>query len=106
MPMDEYDSSHCQIFDKIVDVYIDDDIQTIVDNFFNNNETYDHEYRGSISSQMFKCITNMRASLPILDHRYITSISSRICYHYVPTYKWCLINVRRSRRPILICEDV
>ena len=100
MPMDEYDCSHNNSYDKIINVYTDDNIDDIVNNFLKNIK----DEKNRVGRDLKKLITNLRNSLEVLENRHICSISGRILYYpssntdekYVT--KWFLVTIwRRSR---------
>lgn len=103
MPMDDYDYSHNHMFDFELNIYQNDDIDAKISDFFIENKFYEKtDSIQYISDTIKNCITNMRNGLKILDHRYITSISSRVFGYEeemtVEFYKtrWCLITVWRG----------
>jgi hypothetical protein len=102
MPMDEYDSCHNHTYNRIINVYSNDDIDDIITNFLKSIKDVNNTY---LRSDLKKLITNLRNSLEVLEDRHISSISGRISYYpesdinteigYV--LKWFLITVwRRS----------
>jgi hypothetical protein len=97
MPMDEYDLSHTS-YDKVINVYYNDNIDDVISQFFlqnnelnNENEIiishmkYNQKEENEMLSKRIKdCITKLKNGLSILDYRTITNIGGRVAYTIVP----------------------
>jgi hypothetical protein len=98
--IDDYDKTHNQTFDHVLHIYQNDNIETKVRLFFQENHIMTDSY---ISNEMIDCITHMRHAICIMDSKYITNLSSRFCHpmysrnenEYVKP-KWYLITVWRK----------
>ena len=97
--MDDYDKTHNQCFDHILNIYQNDTIESKVRFFFQENRIFADSY---VAAEMIECITHMRHAICIMDPKYITNLSSRFCHHgysrtendYAKPY-WYLITVWR-----------
>lgn len=115
MPMDEYDEGHKTKFNKIYNVYKDDDLEDIA-NIYDKEELGENfaEISQSCEYAHFKTIViNLRNSFKVFDGRNITCIGARIAVvskreDYEKFYKlhgysmptqWNLVNVWKGYRP-------
>lgn len=103
MVFDEYDMTRHSgniVYDKTMNVNRKDIIKDVIDIFSSENDID----ITSISDEITRIITNIRNTYNVLDHRYITCISARVCHYIEPTVydkqlgykpKWYIINVFR-----------
>lgn len=111
MLSDEYDSSHFNEYDYIIDFYKNSNIQTVIKKIYKDTKCetdckYDYmsqkEENEKLSTQIIKTIFTLKEALNVLENRYITNIGSRV-FHYIieeenarPVLKCYLIQVWRS----------
>lgn len=67
MPMDDYDNAHSCSYDTIIDIYSNDDIDSILLTVI-----------GRVDEEIKKNIIQLRNALFILEYRYITNIGRDI----------------------------
>jgi hypothetical protein len=84
MPMDELDMPHHANYERIIDIYGDDDSEKIC-------EMLPEKCR----EELLRYVLRTRAGMAILDSRFITGVSGR----YPDGNAWILINIWRGARP-------
>lgn len=109
MPMDDYDTTVSK-FDYTIDVYQNDNIQTIISDFLNKVSTFKQsEIQFKQDEYLTENITNtvnkLRNALEILESRTVTNIGGKVAYHVIPekydpdigySPKWILVQVHRG----------
>jgi hypothetical protein len=106
MPMDEYDTAHKIDYDRIINVYANDNISFIIQKVLldYNLNAIECEY---LTENICNTITSLRNGLNILDNRIMTNIGARI-FHYHrgdSAPKSYLVQVWRGNRYIKIDDD-
>ena len=101
MPLDSYDFPHKRDYSAMFDVYADDNVDEVVDNFLTK-----YHLESYIQKLMKKKIVETRNGLNILDSRHITCMSIRVLMYTLEEdmgygirnrEHWCLINVWRAK---------
>ena len=95
MVFDDYDMKiHGKTdYDKTINVYREDNIKDVIDNFSKENNIDVNWYQ---SKEMTEQIQNIRNMYNVLDHRYITLISFRIIhFNDKGEIRWFIIHVWR-----------
>jgi hypothetical protein len=79
MSTDDHDNiSHNVEYDKTIDIYQNDDVDNVINQFIiDNNIMYGRE---QLIKEIKKLILNISAGFKILDSRYITCIGARISH--------------------------
>ena len=107
--MDDYDMNHNQNYDKILNVYNNDDVYGIVTNFFNEHVIDISEQRQITQTYIIDRINVTKVGLLILDYREITNIGIRVFHHTTEPIdneisqqmiRCYLIQIWRSNRPL------
>lgn len=86
MPMDDYDEAHVCKYDHIINIYENDDIDTVLLKSF-----------GHIQEEMKKIIIQGRNSFFILDSRYITNIGARFFDYSQEKTRIILLQIWRGK---------
>lgn len=106
MPMDEYDTAHKIDYDRVINVYANDNIAFIIQKVLldYNLDAVQCEY---LTENICNTITSLRSGLTILDIRTITNLGARIFYYHkgdvAPTNY--LVQVWRGNRYIKIDDE-
>ncbi len=104
-------------FDYTIDVYQNDNIQTIISDFLNKVSMFKQSERQSerqfkqddyLTENITNTVNKLRNGLEILESRSITNIGGKVAYHIVPekydpdigySPKWILVQVHRGSGP-------
>jgi len=110
MPLDEYDNDHNHTYNRVINVYSNDNIDDIISNFL---KSVKDENNNKLKLTLKTLMTNLRNTLENLENRYICSISGRVSYyttiHSTTTeigynLKWFIVNVWRRSSILTILE--
>lgn len=103
MPLDEYDDDHDHFYYRVINVYKNDNINNIINNFCKSIKDENNE---NLIKDLNKNINKLKNSLEILEDRHICSISARIAYYPISLditeigyiLKWIMLTVWRRNR--------
>jgi len=80
--MDEYDTTHKTTYDEIINIYADDSIDKVIEDFFKKKHFSNSIANTLLAKEIDHWAANMRGTLNSLNNRYVTNVGFRL-FHYV-----------------------